>query len=102
MTQHFCKCCNGIRPNNGSICLGCGTLLKVCARPEPKAPARRNCPCCGRTTNQREIEAGRFLCDGCRTVFEPEEVHYFDDRPDVSLEKKERYEAAKDKRRRKL
>lgn len=99
MTNHFCKCCNGHRPNNGVICLGCGSLLATCRRPEPKRTTSASCPECGKNSLHVQIEPGRFLCGNCSSVFERDDVGFFDDRPDVSLEKKERFEQMKKQRR---
>lgn len=41
------------------------------------------------------IDPGRWRCGKCNAVFEAGDVGYLDDRPDVNLEKQERYEQMK-------
>ena len=95
---HDCRCCGGPRQNNGSVCLGCGTPLARCEQPKRKAK-KHECPqCCSRRLHIK-IEEGRYRCGECNAIFEDSEISFYDDRPDVSLEKKERYEQGKKQRR---
>lgn len=93
---HSCGICGGIRENNGSSCLGCGTELDKCIdqRKKPKAP---RCPKCQSGTG-KEIEPGRYCCKNCQAVFEAMDFSFLDDRPDRNVEKKERLELDRKKR----
>jgi hypothetical protein len=88
---HYCKCCRGIRPNDGVICQGCGTALVHC-RVTKQKKTRIDCPACASSGPHRQLEPGRMTCVKCNGVFEGGDVGYLDDRPDVNVEKKERLE----------
>lgn len=88
---HYCKCCRGIRPNDGLICQGCGTALLHCRVVKQKKP-RIECAQCGSNGPFREREPGRKVCVKCNGVFEAADFSFVDDRPDINVEKKERLE----------
>lgn len=95
MTQtHTCKICRGPRPHNGSVCLGCGTELKNSTVTRVKT-RKKQCPECCSYMPHILIDPGRWRCGKCNAVFEAGDVGYLDDRPDVNLEKQERYEQMK-------
>lgn len=96
---HKCRCCGGIRQNNGRICLGCGTPLHQCEIPRKPRVSKVDCPSCGKRSPQVVIEPGRYRCTACNSIFEADDFSFLDDRPDVSLEKKERLEQMKKQRR---
>lgn len=95
---HYCRCCAGVRPNNGVVCLGCGTALISCERKQPARMSKVDCPCCAKRSPQVLIEPGRYRCTACNSIFEADDFSFFDDRPDVSLDKKERYERERKRR----
>ena len=88
MAEHDCNICNGVRPNNGAVCLGCGSPIARCKRPKPRKTIPR-CPR-GCISAVYETEPGRYCCRGCSAVFEQLESVALDDRPDVNAEKRER------------
>ena len=94
---HRCKICRGDRPNNGLVCLGCGTALIKCKESKLKT-FKPECPGCTHTGPHQTLEHGRFRCLKCTAVFERGDVGYLDDRPDVNVEKLERLEADRRKR----
>lgn len=89
MSEHQCRICDGKRPHNGTICLGCGTLLVKCKAATVKRDIRE-CPKCTHTGPHKLIEAGRMRCLKCTAVFEGPDFGFVDDRPEVNAEKKER------------
>lgn len=89
--KHRCRICLGDRPNNGTICLGCGTALIKCQETRKKKPVTE-CPGCRSNGPFKSIEAGRFRCPKCTAVFESGDFGFLDDRPDINVEKKERLE----------
>lgn len=95
--KHDCRCCGGERPNNGVLCLGCGTLLTVCEQLKRKAE-RNACPQCNSRRMHIKMDVNRYRCGECNALFEDSEISYLDDRPDVNLEKKEQFERGKKKR----
>jgi len=89
--KHRCRICRGDRPNDGVICLGCGTALLKCQETRKKRPVTE-CPGCRASGPFKVLEAGRFRCTKCTAVFEQGDFDFVDDRPDVNVEKKERLE----------
>lgn len=87
--SHLCPICNGNRPHNGLICLGCGTSLIVCAGKKPKQVQRHECPSCAANGPHKLLEPGRFCCKKCLAVFESADGYAVDDRPDRNAEKLE-------------
>ena len=96
MPNHICRICDGERPHDGKLCLGCGTELVRC-RPT-KRKRGTACPCCSHDGQHNFLEQGRRRCVKCGAVFEGPDVGYLDDRPDVNLAKRERLESMKKRR----
>lgn len=95
--EHYCKFTRSIQPNNGSICLGCGSDLTRCKQDKPKRKTSE-CPGCTHHGPHKEIEAERYRCLKCGAIFEKPDFGYVDERPDVNAEKLERIERDKRKR----
>lgn len=99
MKDHYCKFCDGKRPNDGEFCLGCGSQLAKCAR--SVAPDRVNvprCPICSSKAKPEQMADGQIKCSTCLTLFEKTDFSFLDTRPDVNAQKKEK--AARDARKR--
>jgi DNA-directed RNA polymerase subunit RPC12/RpoP len=86
-----CRMCGGVRPHNGSVCLGCGTPVANAqnVNRKPKQDARPACPKCGCRVSW-EIEPGRYSCRECMGVFEREDVSYLHHDPAINAERRER------------
>lgn len=96
MSKQFCKICRGQRGvmlvGTSKMCEGCGTPADNCfltVTEKAKQKLVLKCPLC-RSPNADLLEARRWLCATCGTVYEALEQSFLDDRPDVNLEKKER------------
>lgn len=94
---HQCTICRGLRPNNGVVCLGCGTALLKCSQRKAKRHTTE-CPGCTHTGPHQTLEAGRYRCLKCTAIFEHGDVGYLDDRPDINAEKLERMAVERRKR----
>lgn len=86
---HNCRPCGKVSPHDGRICLGCGTPIAKAKAPSKPAATKQVCPKC-KSGGYRVLEPGRFICNGCQTVYEELDGYAWDDRPDVNAEKRER------------
>lgn len=89
----FCRFCVGPRGvNSAKQCEGCGMPVANANVPESvrkQNKLRLKCPKC-RGTHIREIEADRYCCETCDSVFEAADTGFVDDRPEQNAMKKER------------
>ena len=95
MSKNFCRICQGQRGfvimDGKPRCEGCGTPIANChmrteQRKGTESPLK--CPQC-RSANADLLEAGRWLCATCGTVYEHADVGFVDDRPVENAIKKE-------------
>lgn len=87
MTTFRCRFCQGERPHNGQVCLGCGAAIAR-ARDTSAPKPRLKCPRC-KSPKVTHRHDDSFLCDNCGTWFEPDDEP-LDNRPDVAAQKRER------------
>ena len=84
-----CRICNGPRPTNGKVCLGCGTpVANATPSIRPRVQTPRVCPKCG---SRRYIpcEDQRFECVECSSHFEDADFGFLDTRPVENAMKRE-------------
>lgn len=93
MTQQTIKCrmCQGPRPTDGHVCLGCGTPVanaRDVSKDKSQVIVCSNSSCRSRGPHMR-MEPGRYCCKKCGAVLEPADFSHLDTDPHRNLEKKE-------------
>lgn len=73
-------------------CSGCGMPVANAFVPESTLAKQRSkpkCPSC-RSNNATVLEADRWMCATCGSIYETPDMGYVDDRPEQNAMKKER------------